>query len=158
MPQRPLPPRIPQAARRSPDGAPAEGRSTPPPLREHQRGAVDATTETRAREAEQLVEAARNGDPRAFEMLVKRYRHRIFALALHMTGSPSDADDITQDAFVRAFKNIHRFEGRSEFFTWLYRIALHRALNVKRDRKRRPTVDLEDARVEIAAKLEEMSQ
>jgi RNA polymerase sigma-70 factor (ECF subfamily) len=144
--------------------------AVPPPLRDHQRvpaGALgeqdangsarlpaDATTEARAREAEALVDAARKGDPRAFEMLVKRYRHRIFALALHMTGSPSDADDITQDAFVRAFKNIHRFEGRSEFFTWLYRIALNRALNVRRDNKRRRTTDLDDPRVTVAVAVD----
>ncbi len=129
--------------------------AVPPPLRDHQRGPADAANpEARAREAEHLVDAARKGDPRAFEMLVKRYRHRIFALALHMTGSPSDADDITQDAFVRAFKNIHRFEGRSEFFTWLYRIALNRALNVRRDNKRRRTTDLDDPRVTVAVAVD----
>jgi RNA polymerase sigma-70 factor (ECF subfamily) len=101
-----------------------------------------------------LVEAARRGEPRAFEALFKRYRHRIFALALHMTGSPSDADDITQDAFVRAYRNIHRFEGRSEFFTWLYRIALNRALNVRRDRSRRRTQELDDPRVTVAVAVD----
>jgi RNA polymerase sigma-70 factor (ECF subfamily) len=112
--------------------------------------ARDEQTEARSTEADALVEAARRGDPRAFEALVKRYRHRIFALALHMTGSPSDADDITQDAFVRAFRSMDRFEGRSEFFTWLYRIALNRALNVRRDQARRRTTDLEDPRVVVA--------
>lgn len=102
------------------------------------------------RETDALVEAARRGDARAFEGLVKRYRHRIFALALHMTGSPSDADDITQDAFVRAFRNMSRFEGRSEFFTWLYRIALNRALNLRRDQGRRRTSDIDDPRVVVA--------
>ena len=124
--------------------------AVPPPVPGGPRPTPVEGVEARALEAEQLVEAARNGDPRAFEALVKRYRHRIFALALHMTGSPSDADDITQDAFVRAFKNIHRFEGRSEFFTWLYRIALNRALNVRRDNKRRRTTDLDDPRVTVA--------
>lgn len=114
----------------------------------------DTSEQGRAREAHELVEAARSGDPRAFEALVKRYRHRIFALALHMTGSPSDADDITQDAFVRAYKNIQRFEGRSEFFTWLYRIALNRALNVRRDRTRRRTADLDDPRVTVAVAVD----
>ncbi|MDQ3035021.1 MAG: RNA polymerase sigma factor [Myxococcota bacterium] len=114
----------------------------------------DVGEQGRAREAHELVEAARSGDPRAFEALVKRYRHRIFALALHMTGSPSDADDITQDAFVRAYKNIQRFEGRSEFFTWLYRIALNRALNVRRDRTRRRTADLDDPRVTVAVAVD----
>lgn len=126
----------------------AQAEPTPPPIPEA------VLTESRAREAQQLVEAARRGDPRAFDALVKRYRHRIFALALHMTGSPSDADDITQDAFVRAFKNIDRFEGRSEFFTWLYRIALNRALNVRRDRNRRRTADLDDPRVTVAVAVD----
>jgi RNA polymerase sigma-70 factor, ECF subfamily len=121
---------------------------SPPPIPEA------ALTEFRAREAEHLVDAARRGDARAFDALVKRYRHRIFALALHMTGSPSDADDITQDAFVRAFNNIHKFEGRSEFFTWLYRIALNRALNVRRDRNRRRTADLDDPRVTVAVAVD----
>lgn len=124
-----------------------EAKALPPP-------GDDETCETRAREAHELVQAAKSGDPRAFEALVKRYRHRIFALALHMTGSPSDADDITQDAFVRAYRNIERFEGRSEFFTWLYRIALNRALNVRRDRNRRRTADLDDPRVTVAVAVD----
>ncbi|MCC7539464.1 MAG: RNA polymerase sigma factor [Deltaproteobacteria bacterium] len=97
-----------------------------------------------------MVDAARGGDPKAFGELVRRYRPRIYALALHMTGSTSDADDIAQDAFLRAFNKLPEFEGRSEFFTWVYRIALHRALNAKRDKKRRPTVDMEDPRVSKA--------
>lgn len=120
----------------------------PPPI------PAAALVDARSRQADALVEAARQGDPRAFEGLVKRYRHRIYALALHMTGSPSDADDITQDAFVRAFRNIHRFEGRSEFFTWLYRIALNRALNARRDRVRRRTADLDDPRVTVAVAVD----
>lgn len=120
----------------------------PPPI------PAAALVDARSRQADALVEAARQGDPRAFEGLVKRYRHRIYALALHMTGSPSDADDITQDAFVRAFRNIHRFEGRSEFFTWLYRIALNRALNVRRDQARRRTADLDDPRVVVAVAVD----
>ncbi|MDH5491800.1 MAG: sigma-70 family RNA polymerase sigma factor [Myxococcales bacterium] len=107
-------------------------------------------SERRGREASLLVEAAKRGEPGAFDGLVRKYRPRIYALALHLTGRPSDADDITQDAFLRAYSKIESFEGRSEFFTWLYRIALHRALNVKRDRGRRRTVGLEDARVDAA--------
>ena len=72
-----------------------------------------------AETAARLVAAAKAGDPRAFEELVRRYRKRIFALALHLTGTPSDADDIAQDVFMRAFKALDRFEGRSEFFTWV---------------------------------------
>lgn len=114
----------------------------------------ESAVEIRAREATTLVEAARTGDPKAFDELVKRYRPRIFALALHMTGSRSDADDITQDAFLRAYAKLSEFEGRSEFFTWLYRIALHRALNMQRDRRRRPAVDFEDPRVGMAVAVD----
>ncbi|MFW6050980.1 MAG: RNA polymerase sigma factor [Myxococcota bacterium] len=111
-------------------------------------------TERRAREASALVEAAKGGDGRAFDELVRRYRPRIFALALHLTGRPSDADDITQDAFVKAYFRLQEFQGRSEFFTWLYRIALHRALNVKRDQGRRRTVGLDDPRVMAAVAVD----
>jgi RNA polymerase sigma-70 factor (ECF subfamily) len=108
----------------------------------------------RGMEASALVEAAKSGDPGAFDALVRRYRPRIFALALHLTGSRTEADDITQDAFLRAFKNIDRFEGRSEFFTWLYRIALNRALNVRRDRKRRNTMSIDDPRLTLALEVD----
>ncbi|MFK7987976.1 MAG: RNA polymerase sigma factor [Sandaracinaceae bacterium] len=108
------------------------------------------TAARRGQEAAELVAAAKDGDPRAFDALVRRYRPRIFALALHLTGSRSEADDVTQDAFMRAYKNIGRFEGRSEFFTWLYRIALNRALNKRRDKKRRITMSLDDPRLTMA--------
>jgi len=104
----------------------------------------------RGMEASALVDAAKSGDQHAFDALVRRYRPRIYALALHLTGSRSEADDITQDAFLRAYKNIERFQGRSEFFTWLYRIALNRALNIKRNRKRRITMSLDDPRLTFA--------
>jgi len=104
----------------------------------------------RGMEASALVEAAKQGDHGAFDALVRRYRSRIFALALHLTGSRSEADDITQDAFLRAYKNIDRFEGRSEFFTWLYRIALNRALNMRRDKRRRITMSIDDPRLTFA--------
>lgn len=108
----------------------------------------------RGREATALVDAAKGGDQRAFEALFRRYRPRIYALALHLTGEPSDAEDITQDAFLKAYSKLGEFEGRSEFFTWLYRIALHRALNVKRNRGRRTLVGLEDPRVAAAIEVD----
>lgn len=146
-----VPPPVPGSARQSarragPPPVPGRGPAVAAPVEER----LEAEITQVSREADELVEGARRGDPRAFEALVKRYRHRIFALALHMTGSPSDADDITQDAFVRAFRSMDRFEGRSEFFTWLYRIALNRALNVRRDQARRRTADLDDPRVVVA--------
>lgn len=118
--------------------------------RDTRQGGADA----RGREAEALVAAAKGGDQRAFEALYARYRPRIFALALHLTGEASDAEDVTQDAFLKAYARLESFEGRSAFFTWLYRIALHRALNLQRDRGRRRTVGLDDARVAAAVQVE----
>src|SRR2546428_7927994 len=97
-----------------------------------------------------LVRRAQAGDVHAFGELFRRYRTRIFALALQLCGSVSDADDVSQDAFLRAFRRIGDFEGRSEFFTWVYRIAINLSLNLRRDRKRRAGADLDDPRVEAA--------
>lgn len=101
-------------------------------------------------EIDVLVERAKAGDKSAFSQLVERFRPRIYALGLHLTGSRSEADDITQEAFLRAYHQIGTFEGRSQFFTWLYRIAVNRALNGRRDGARRRTVGLEDPRVAAA--------
>jgi RNA polymerase sigma-70 factor (ECF subfamily) len=99
-----------------------------------------------------LVAGAKNGDPRAFGELVRRYRGRIFALALHLSGSESDADDITQDVFLRAFHTLGDFEGRSEFFTWVYRMTVNRSLDARRTRARRSESSIEevDPRLERA--------
>ncbi len=113
-----------------------------------------SAAEARARAADLLVAAARNGDPRAFDALVRRFRPRIYALALHLCGSASDADDITQDAFVQANRHMGEFEGRSQFFTWLYRITVNRALNVERQRVRRGGLPIDDVRVEVALKYD----
>jgi RNA polymerase sigma-70 factor (ECF subfamily) len=122
------------------------------PKQENARDLTDA--QRRGMEATALVEAAKRGDPAAFDALVRRYRPRIFALALHLTGSKAEADDITQDAFLRAYRNLERFEGRSEFFTWLYRIALNRALNVRRDQRRRAAMSLDDPRITLALEVD----
>lgn len=97
-----------------------------------------------------LVERARAGDSAAFGRLVERFRPRIYALGLHLTGSRAEADDIAQEAFLRAWNRIGSFEGRSQFFTWIYRIAVNRALNGRRDGKRRESVGLDDPRVQAA--------
>jgi RNA polymerase sigma-70 factor (ECF subfamily) len=91
-----------------------------------------------------LVERAKAGDPAAFNALVRRYRKRIFALALHLSGSESDADDITQDVWIRAFHTLDKFEGRSEFFTWVYRLTVNRAFDARRARIRRSESSFED--------------
>jgi RNA polymerase sigma-70 factor (ECF subfamily) len=110
--------------------------------------------ERRGAEAAELVARAKAGDTRAFDQLVRTYRPRVYALALHLTGQESDADDITQDAFLKAYRKLGDFEGRSEFFTWIYRITLHRALNAKRDKKRRRTVPIDDPRLVAAVAVD----
>jgi RNA polymerase sigma-70 factor (ECF subfamily) len=114
--------------------------------------ATDA--ERRGAEAAELVARAKAGNVTAFDELVRKYRPRVYALALHLTGQASDADDITQDAFLKAYHKLPEFEGRSEFFTWIYRITLHRALNARRDRKRRQTVPLDDPRLVAAIEVD----
>ncbi len=101
-----------------------------------------------------LVARAKAGDARAFEALVRRYRKRIYALALHLTGSGHDADDITQDVFLRAYRALETFEGRSEFFTWVYRMTVNRSLNARRDRDRRGEEPMDDLRVELAVGID----
>ena len=101
-----------------------------------------------------LVTRAKAGDQCAFAELVRRYRPRIFALALHLTGRESDADDIAQDVFLGAFRALDTFEGRSEFFTWVYRMAVNRSLNVRRDQKRRGEAPMDDPRVARAVAVD----
>jgi RNA polymerase sigma-70 factor (ECF subfamily) len=110
--------------------------------------------EREAQAATVLVAQAKAGDTRAFEALVRRYRKRIFALALHMTGSSSEADDIAQDVFIKAFRALPQFEGRSQFFTWVYRMAVNRSLNARRDRTRRGEDTLDDPRLELAVAVD----
>ncbi|MBA3541963.1 MAG: sigma-70 family RNA polymerase sigma factor [Deltaproteobacteria bacterium] len=113
--------------------------------------------EREAATATQLVAEAKAGDQRAFEALVRRYRKRIFALALHMTGSSSEADDITQEVFLKAYRALGAFEGRSQFFTWVYRMTVNRSLNSRRDRARRGEDTLDDPRLELAVAVDARS-
>lgn len=82
-----------------------------------------------------LVEQAQGGDRRAFEELVRRHAGRLYAVILRFLADPADAEEVTQEAFLRAWRSIDRFQGRSQFFTWLYRIGLNEA---KRMLTRRP--------------------
>lgn len=79
---------------------------------------------------------ARKGDREAFGRLVRRHQRRVYAAALHILGNHGDADDVTQESFIRAFKGLSSFDGRADFFTWLYRITVNTALNALRSDKR----------------------
>jgi RNA polymerase sigma-70 factor, ECF subfamily len=76
---------------------------------------------------EVLIERARSGEREAFEELVRRHTDHLFAVTLRFLGDRADAEEATQEAFLRAWRSIGRFERRSKFFTWLYRIGLNEA-------------------------------
>jgi RNA polymerase sigma-70 factor, ECF subfamily len=79
---------------------------------------------------EALVARCRNGDGGGFATLVGRYERVIFNLAYRMLGDPDAARDVAQSAFLKALENLHRFDSRYRFYSWLYRIAMNEALDV----------------------------
>jgi RNA polymerase sigma-70 factor (ECF subfamily) len=82
------------------------------------------------------VARARAGDQDAFGMLVERHSIRLFQLVYRMTGNEQDAEDVVQETFLRAYKQLNRFESRAGFGTWLHRIAANCSLDLLRKRKR----------------------
>ncbi len=76
-----------------------------------------------------VVQRVQAGEVERFEELVRKYRERIWGVIYHMTANREDAADLAQDAFIKAFQSINRFQGQSAFFTWLYRIAVNATLN-----------------------------
>jgi len=87
-------------------------------------------------EAGGAVERARSGDSDAFRLLVEQHSRAIFRLAFRMTGNEEDAEDVVQETFLRAYKQLDKYEARSSFSTWLYRIASNYSLDLIRMRKR----------------------
>lgn len=83
-----------------------------------------------------VLARCRSGDATAFGVLVRAYQDRILNVCWRLCGRREDAEDLAQEAFVRAFQQIHRFEGKSQFYTWVYRIAVNLALSARR----RPTI------------------
>ncbi len=83
-----------------------------------------------------VVDRARRGDPAAFRTLVETHSHDVFRLAFRMTRHEEDAEDVVQEAFIRAYNRLERFEGRAHFKTWLYRITANTAIDLLRRRKR----------------------
>src|ERR1035437_6137457 len=75
-----------------------------------------------------IVQRVQAGEVAAFDNLILKYRERVFGVVYNMTSNREDAADLTQDAFIKAFQSIHRFQAQSSFFTWLYRIAVNSTL------------------------------
>ena len=84
-----------------------------------------------------LVERARVGDTDAFKELVDRHSRTLFKTAYRLTGNEADADDLVQEAFLRAYRKLDRFDGRSQFSTWLYRITVNCGMDLMRKKSRR---------------------
>ncbi|MDD5455305.1 MAG: sigma-70 family RNA polymerase sigma factor [Candidatus Ratteibacteria bacterium] len=86
-----------------------------------------------------LVRKARLGDKDAFRQLVEEYKKQVYFIAYRMTNNHADADDLSQEAFVKAYQSIGSFKGKSSFFTWLYRITINITLNyLKKAGKNQP--------------------
>ncbi|MGE5322635.1 MAG: sigma-70 family RNA polymerase sigma factor [Actinomycetota bacterium] len=104
-----------------------------------QKKAAEGVTEEMA-----LVHAAKSGDLEAFSQLVNRYDRNIFRIAQHITHNEEDAQDVVQDAFLKAYQNLEQFQENSKFYTWLVRIAVNEALMKLRKRRTDRTVSLDE--------------
>ena len=91
-----------------------------------------------------LVARAKRNDIAAYEELVTRYQGKIYSLLYNMTSNKEDAEDLVQEVFVKAHKSLKKFRGQSSFYTWVYRIAVNRAINFLKKRKRKSAMSLDD--------------
>ena len=91
----------------------------------------------------ELVNLFRQGRESSFDAIVRRYQDRIFRFLVHMVGDSDEAADLAQETFVKAYRSLHRFRGRSSLYTWLYRIALNTSLNYMRKKKLRNRLSLD---------------
>jgi RNA polymerase sigma-70 factor (ECF subfamily) len=100
---------------------------------------------TLTRDEGQLVSEAKAGNYAAFEELVNRYEKKIYRLGMNITGNREDAEDVLQDAFLKAFEHLSDFREDSRFYTWITRIAVNEALMKLRKRKSSKEVGMEDS-------------
>ncbi len=114
-------------ASRRPDEAPVSPPEAPAPVEELE-----------------LVRRARKGDLAAYDDLVRRYQERIYATIYHMTSNHEDANDLAQEAFIKAFQAFRSFKGGSSFYTWVYRIAVNKTINFLKQRKNKAQMSLDD--------------
>ncbi|MFT5063896.1 MAG: RNA polymerase sigma-70 factor (ECF subfamily) [Gammaproteobacteria bacterium] len=93
---------------------------------------------------QQLVERVQNGDNKAFDLLVRKYQHKVVSLVSRYVNDHAEALDISQEAFIKAWRALPNFRGDSQFYTWIYRIAVNTAKNYLVSRGRRPTAYASD--------------
>lgn len=91
-----------------------------------------------------VVQRVQSGQVGAFDQLVQKYREPIFSVIYNMTSNREDASDLTQETFIKAFRAIGRFKGKSSFFTWLYRIAMNTTMSFLKKRNRRRYISYEN--------------
>ncbi len=92
-----------------------------------------------------LVEEIKNGNDAAFERIFGKYRTPLYAICYRYTRNDADARELVQDIFIKVYRHIKTFDGRSKFFTWLYRIAVNTCLSFRRQHDRRPPAAPESA-------------
>lgn len=107
---------------------------------------------------EQLVARVQKGDKHGFDLLVLKYQHKVMALVRRFVKDPAEAEDVAQEAFLKAYRAINGFRGESAFYTWLYRIAVNTAKNALDSRKRRPGADVDIDDIEEFAFSENLRQ
>ena len=103
-----------------------------------------------------LVERVKNGDKRAFDLLVRKYQHKIVSVVTRYVSDWSEAQDVAQEAFIRAYRAMGAFRGDSAFYTWIYKIAINTAKNYLVSRGRRPPIG--DIAIEYAVQMDGASQ
>jgi RNA polymerase sigma-70 factor (ECF subfamily) len=116
-----------QSPKKLPPEKPAETAPEPAPIEEME-----------------LVRRARDGDLGAYDDLIRRYQERIYATVYHMTSNHEDANDLAQEAFIKAYQALKSFKGGSSFYTWVYRIAVNKTINFLKQRKNRSQMSLND--------------
>jgi RNA polymerase sigma-70 factor, ECF subfamily len=115
---------------------------------------VPLTQRTRAQEDRDLVQRAQNGDEPAFEELVRRHQQRVFALVGGILRRREDVEDVAQQIFLKAFVSLKRFDQRSAFSTWLYKISVNECWDYLRKKKVRPLVYESDMSEEQVSRLD----
>lgn len=98
---------------------------------------------------EELILRAQRGDVKAFDHLMTQVQGRIYGLLYNMTSSKEDAEDLLQEVFIKAYRVLPKFRGQSSFYTWVYRIAVNRAINFVKRRRKRQGLSLDDLDLSI---------
>jgi RNA polymerase sigma-70 factor (ECF subfamily) len=103
---------------------------------------------------EEVVERVKTGETALFEVLMRRYNQRLYRVTRSILGNDGEAEDVTQDAYVRSYMHLDQFDGRAKFSTWLTKIAVHEALARLRSRQRLVEIDAASDSMEVKMNLE----